>query len=146
MGLLKPKQMAGEVSITGTPADDQLAVWTGAEAVEGTSGLTWDGTTFKPDGGIVVNDAGADRDSRFEGASLPYMLYLEANAASENIALLAGAAPNWQSMDRGLFVGGVTTEPTGNPSGGCFLYFNTTSNKLKVRIPSGDTLELAGPV
>lgn len=32
--------------ILGTPADNQLAVWTGSTAIEGTSGLTYNGSTL----------------------------------------------------------------------------------------------------
>lgn len=136
----------GNVSNTGTPVNNQLAIWTDAATVEGDSSVTWDGTTFNADGAFLVNNSGADRDSRFEGDTLPYMLFLDASAATENIALLAASAPNWQSMDRGLFIGGASAAPAGNPSGGCFLWFNTSTNKLIVRIPSGDIIEIAGPV
>lgn len=72
--------------------------------------------------GITLNDAGADSDFRLEGDTLTHMVYTDANAASENIALLATGVPNWQSMDRGIFIADATTIPAGNPSGGGFLY------------------------
>ena len=37
----------GNVSNTGTPVNDQLAVWTDATTVEGTTSLTFDGTDLK---------------------------------------------------------------------------------------------------
>jgi hypothetical protein len=43
-GLINPP--SGTISASGTPADNQVAVWTSATAVEGTSGLTFDGTTL----------------------------------------------------------------------------------------------------
>lgn len=70
----------------------------------------------------VFNQDGFDRDLRAEGDTLTHQLFLEGNAASENMALLAAALPNWQAMDRGIFMGNVTTAPTGNPSAGGFLY------------------------
>lgn len=36
----------GDVLSTGTPLDNQIAVWTNATTIEGTTGLTYDGTTF----------------------------------------------------------------------------------------------------
>ena len=36
----------GNVSNTGTPVDNQLAVWTNATTVEGDAGLTWTGSAF----------------------------------------------------------------------------------------------------
>lgn len=93
-------------------------------------------------GGITVNDAGGDYDTRIEGDSLAYMLFLDASAATENIALLTTAAPNWQSMDRGIFIGDCSTAPTGNPASGGFLYVE--SGALKYRGSSG-TISVLGP-
>lgn len=42
----------GNVSNTGTPLDNQLAVWTNATTIEGTSGLTYDGSNFQLTGDI----------------------------------------------------------------------------------------------
>ncbi len=89
----------------------------------------------------VFNDVGHDIDWRNEGDTLSHMLFMEANAASENMALLAAALPNWQSMDRGLFIGNATTVPTGNPTSGIFLYVE--SGELKARLPTGDIIEIA---
>lgn len=72
--------------------------------------------------GIVLNDSGADADTRIEGDTLPYMIFCDASDATENIAFLATGAPNWQSMDRGFYVENVTTAPSGNPASGFFHY------------------------
>jgi len=45
----------GSVQITGTPADDQVAVWTSATNIEGTSGLTYDGSALAVTGNITVS-------------------------------------------------------------------------------------------
>ena len=41
----------GDVSKVGTPVDNQLAVWTGANTIEGSANLTYDGTDLKIVGG-----------------------------------------------------------------------------------------------
>ena len=46
----------GNVSNTGTPADNQLAIWTSSTVIEGNSNLAFDGTTFTAFGTSV--DAG----------------------------------------------------------------------------------------
>ncbi len=92
-------------------------------------------------GNSIFNDGQGDYDLRAEGDTLEYMLFLEGNAASENIALLATGAPNWQSMDRGIFIGNATTIPTGNPSSGGFLYVE--SGALKYRGSSGTVTPVA---
>lgn len=70
----------------------------------------------------VFNESQIDVDFRIEGDTAAYMFFLEANAASENIALLTTAAPTWNSMDRGLFLGDVTTAPTAAATAGAFLW------------------------
>lgn len=83
--------------------------------------------------GAVVNEQGADADFRIEGDSLTHMLFMDASAATENIALVATAAPNWQSMDRGLFIGDATTIPTADSTDGVFLYVDPADGHLYAR-------------
>lgn len=85
--------------------------------------------------GTIFNDPGNDIDFIVEGDTLTHAIFLDASAATENIALVAAAAPNWQSMDRGLFIGNASTVPTGNPSSGGFLYVE--AGALKYRGSSG---------
>lgn len=74
-------------------------------------------------GNVIFNENGGAWDVRAEGDSLAYMLFLNgSDAALENIAFLTTAEPNWQTMDRGIFIGDVTTVPTGNPASGFFHY------------------------
>jgi len=91
-------------------------------------------------GDVILNANGTDSDTRIEGSSMSHMFFMEGDAASENIALLASSLPNWQSMDRGVFIGNVTTAPTGNPSGGGFLY--VTGGALTYRGSSGTVTTL----
>jgi len=44
----------GDVSKVGTPVDSQVGVWTGNGTIEGTSGLTYDGTAFDVFGNITL--------------------------------------------------------------------------------------------
>jgi len=43
---------AGDVGVSGTPVDNQLAVWTGAATIEGTTGLVYDGSLLDVTGTI----------------------------------------------------------------------------------------------
>ena len=45
---------SGDVSKVGTPVDNQVGVWTGDGTIEGTSGLTYDGTALGVTGNITV--------------------------------------------------------------------------------------------
>ena len=86
-------------------------------------------------GNLVFNESGNDSNLRAEGDSLAFMLYLNADATLENIALLTTAEPNWQTMDGGIFIGNASTVPTGNPTSGGYLYVE--AGALKWRGPSG---------
>jgi hypothetical protein len=90
---------------------------------------------------MTVTNAG---DLLFAGESLGYMIFADASAASENIALLTTAAPNWQSMDRGVFLGDSSTAPGAAPAGGVFIY--GVSGDLHLYGPANKTLVLDQPV
>lgn len=47
---------AGDVEKVGTPVNNQVAVWTGDGTLEGTSDVTFDGTTFAITGAIASSD------------------------------------------------------------------------------------------
>lgn len=60
-----------------------------------------------------------------------------------NIGFFTTSVANWQSMERGIYIADATTNPTGNPTGGGFLYSDAgDSNKLKWRVPGGTTYDL----
>lgn len=92
--------------------------------------------------GVIFNEAGADRDLRAEGDSLTHFFFLDATATTENAAFFAAAAPNWQTMDRGFFIGDTTNAPTGNPASGGFLYSNAGAGTWR---GSGGTVTAFGP-
>jgi hypothetical protein len=70
-----------------------------------------------------------------------------AGSTDGNVAFCQpGSVPsNWQSMADGMFIGTAGAAPTGNPSGGFFLYVDPADNKLKARGPSGTVTTLALP-
>ena len=46
--------IVGDVFKVGTPVNDQVGVWTGDGTIEGTAGLTYDGSTFNVSGDITL--------------------------------------------------------------------------------------------
>ena len=46
---------SGDVSKVGIPVDNQIGVWTGDGTIEGTTGLTYNGTTFNITGNITLS-------------------------------------------------------------------------------------------
>lgn len=63
---------SGFVAITGTPVDNQVAVWTSATNIEGTTGLTYDGSSFGVTGNITVSGTvdGVDIAARDHGGDV----------------------------------------------------------------------------
>jgi len=43
------------VNLTGTPVDDQIAIWTNADTLEGDANFTWDGSLFNITGALTVS-------------------------------------------------------------------------------------------
>ncbi len=58
---------------------------------------------------------------------------------------LGSFSPNWQGMGNGVFIALGTAVPTGNPTGGFFLYADPSDNKLKALGPSGTLTTIALP-
>lgn len=102
------------------------------------SGINNIGAFLHQIGAATFNENAGDSDFRIEGGSLPYAFFLDASTATENLALLAGSAPNWQTMDRGVFLGDASTVPTGNPASGVFVY--SESGSLKWRNSGGNVV------
>lgn len=63
----------GDVTKTGTPLDNQIAVFTDSDTIEGTVGLTWDGTTLDVNGKIehtgIIQSSGGDVEVYSDGGT-----------------------------------------------------------------------------
>lgn len=94
---------------------------------------------------FTINDTQADIDFRIEGDSISHLFFTDATATTENIAVFAAAAPNWQTMDRGFFVGDTTNAPTGNPTSGGFLYASAGAGVWRGSGGTTTTFAAAGP-
>jgi hypothetical protein len=109
--------------ISGTPANNQVAVWTGATDIEGDSNLTWDGSTLAATGNATVSN-GVNRLTRSGG----YVDVASASAPSSGQILTAtgASAATWQA-----------------PAVGTWALINTTavsgSTTISFTIPSGAT-------
>jgi hypothetical protein len=79
---------SGDVVKVGTPVDNQVGVWTGDGTIEGTSGLTYDGTDFGVTGNIVVSGTVDGRDVAADGTKLDGV---EANADVTDTANVTAA-------------------------------------------------------
>ena len=59
---------SGDVTKVGTPADNQIGVWTGDGTIEGDSNLTFNGTTLDITGNITISGTVDGRDLAADGA------------------------------------------------------------------------------
>jgi len=60
----------GDVSKVGTPADNQVGVWTGDGTIEGTAGLTYTGSALGITGDVTVSGTVDGRDVATDGTKL----------------------------------------------------------------------------
>lgn len=77
------------------------------------AGSTGGDLHFRPGSGLAAGGELVLQDSGGTGRVVV--------SSGGNVSLVAAAA-NYQSMSRGVFLGNVTTAPTGNPAAGGFLY------------------------
>ncbi len=80
----------GGVDTSGSPADNQIAIWTDADTLEGTSTLTYDGTTISLNDAVTINDAGGDNDFRVESNNKEYAIVVD--ASTDQVLILSGGA------------------------------------------------------
>ena len=100
----------GNVSNTGTPLDNQIAVWTSATVVEGTTGLTYDGAAFAVTGNITVTGT-------VDGIDI-------ATDVAANTAKLTNATHTGQVTGSGALILDVTAV-TAQPASGALVNADT---------------------
>lgn len=59
----------GNANITGTPLDNQIAVFTNSNTIEGNSNFTYNGTQLSLEGGAIFNTSNDDVAFQFKGSS-----------------------------------------------------------------------------
>ena len=92
----------GDVHTTGTPANNQLAVWTNSDTLEGDSDLTWDGTGLK-----VINDPCSLSEDTGIGDIIKFGGAVEGNTlATGRLMYLSGS--DWRYTDADIDLSGGT--------------------------------------
>ena len=130
----------GDVTKVGTPADNQVGVWTGDGTIEGTAGFTFDvtqGTLNFDASGFRVNHAGGILMSSGSGS-----IYF-ANAATPAIDNVAGTGnvpnirPNKGDLNSGL--GLKTFDAPSMVAGGVEAHRWAELNGGVIQVPKGNT-------
>lgn len=91
-------------------------------------------------GNVIVNENGNNVDFRVESDQLQRAIWVD--ASEENLAFVVDAAPAWQSMEGGIFIGNASVVPTGNPTGGGYMYAEAGAGKWR---GSSGTITTFGP-
>ena len=101
--------------------DNRIAVFTGADEIEGDANFTWDGTNLNADGGAVFNESGADVDFRVESSSNTHALFVQ---GSDGFVGIGNSAPTSELVVQGSRVNVDTVfGPTTASSGNVYLKF-----------------------
>ena len=69
----------GDVSKVGTPANNEVGIWTGDGTIEGDSNLTYDGTTFTVDDDLTIGADDAGHDVIFYGHTAGKKVHYDAS-------------------------------------------------------------------
>lgn len=119
----------GDVAASGTPANDQVAVWTDATTIEGTSGLTYSGTAFGVTGNITVSGTVDGRDIATDGTKLDG---IEASADVTDEANVTTA------------LDGATLTDLGTPASGDLILLQDASDSNNLKVAQFSTFGGAG--
>lgn len=87
------------------------------------------------------NNDGGDYDARFAGDTLPGLLFVDAGQDSVALFHTSATAANFQAGRGIAYIANATTVPTGDPTGGGFLYVE--GGALKWRGSSGTITTIA---
>jgi len=169
-------QPTGTVDTTGTPADNQLSVFTDADTIEGDANLTWNGSRLAVVGelaadSVIIDENGLSSAGDFgagsrilsrigtntTGVTVGDVYYLsgtwaqaDADAVSTASGLLGVTTDT--STNNGVLVSGVVkvADNTGFSSSteGTVLYLDTTAGHVTATAPSatGDVVRVVGYV
>ena len=139
------------LTVTGTPANNQLAVWTAAADIEGNSTLTWDGSIFTAGGTSAVLGAGAFTTLTFDaGATDPVItassgaLNVSTGTLSVGGNLVANASNNLSlfAATTSAQLAGIISNETG--TGVLVLATSPTFVSPTLGAASGTSLALTG--
>ncbi len=90
---------SGDVIVAGTPANNQVAIWTTTTNIEGDSSFTWDGSTLAVSGAITVTGTVDGRDVAADGTVIDGLGDLSSQDTVNN--------SDWSGTDLAVVNGGT---------------------------------------
>ena len=98
----------GNVNTTGTPSDNQIAVFTNSNTIEGSSIFTYDGAQLLAEGGAIFNTANDDQAFQIKGSSDDNLL--QVNPQSGDKVGIGTATPSEKlTVEGNISASGITT-------------------------------------
>lgn len=137
----------GTVDTSGTPANNQIAIFTDADTIEGDANLTWDGSTFTV-GGTSTFSGDVQLSSAFlsigAGASPTYALDIsDSGATGSRVRITRSTASGLFGALTGLFLAAQT------PNGSSNIYFYCTdgggTDQLRMTLNNNGGLVVGSP-
>ena len=120
----------GYVNYTGTPVNNQIAVFTDVNTIEGDAGFTWDGTILSADGSI--------RSIIYQSAGNTGFIGMESASSSMMIPMLFA---NSESTDDGLYFLSEPDDISQTGFTGAAFFFNARTNS-NFPLTSGNLLQI----
>ncbi len=138
----------GNVSVSGSPLTDQIAVWDSASSIEGNASLTYDTPTglMRTSAGIFFDDGAETVQLSHQelGIGAGFQLYLPAvslnirNSSAANVLRFQFDASSGDILATGdLDLGGYIIDYGGSPADGEVLTWVTTNNRAEFQAAGG---------
>lgn len=141
-GTLQATAGGGNVSNTGTPAANQLAVWTAATTIKGDANLTWSGTAFSVTGAIVQRQSAGDG---FNFDSSAGQANIIAAGSSADIGLAITSKGNGAISLYNAGFGRLSAQFTSQPGSNTFVTFTGGTNQSYIsNNPAGKPINIQG--
>jgi hypothetical protein len=120
----------GDVSKVGTPVDNQVGVWTGDGTIEGTTGLTYDGTNFNITGNITLSGTVDGIDIFVDVTANNAKISFDATSSSK-LAGIEALADVTDAVNVGSSINGATAKTTPVDADTMPLIDSAAANVLK---------------
>lgn len=143
---LTPSSGGGDVLKSGTPLNNQVAIWTGSTTIEGASGFTYDGSVLNVTGNVTLSGTVDGRDIATDGSNLDaaktktdfitVTQTVDLDQMETDIAALANGmvySGDWDAS-AGSFPGGGTAQT------GAFYYVSVAGTVDSIAFAIGDNI------
>ena len=130
----------GNVSNTGTPVNDQIAVWTDATTIEGTTGLTYDGSDLDITGNITLSGTVDGIDIATDvAANTTHRTSDGSDHTFIDQSVTTSASPSFVALNSIDYIDFDTTATPGHQTGR--MHWSSVHNTIEIGM-AGSTVEL----